>query len=102
LFARQAEELSDKTIEIEPDRDPPLPRIMLRWHDENGKPAGEQIPGGYAMKLALGTAGNGWIPGKILLCLPDEEKSLVAGAFEAEIRKPQPPRQGKPPRGKRR
>ena len=44
----------------------------------------------------IGEAANGRMPGKIYICLPDENKSFVAGTFDAEIRKPPPPKPPKP------
>jgi DNA-directed RNA polymerase subunit RPC12/RpoP len=96
LFAHQGEELSGKTVEIAPDR-PHAPRVVLRWKDEQRQPATENINHGYALKVAFGQATNGHMPGKIYLCLPDQAKSFVAGAFDAEIRKPPLP---KPPPAK--
>ena len=101
LFARLGEELSGKTVEIAPDR-PRAPRVVLRWKDEQQQPATENITHGYALKVAFGQATNGHISGKIYLCLPDSAKSFVAGAFDAEIRKPPAPKPpgSKPPRPK--
>jgi len=96
LFAQQGEQLSGKTVEIKADRAPPLPKIVLRWKDEKQKPVTRNITDGYALKVAFGDAANGRIPGKIYISLPDENKSFVAGAFDAEIRKPAPPKP-KPP-----
>jgi hypothetical protein len=93
LFAQQAEELSGKSVEISPDRAPPVPKVTLRWKDASAKPANRTIPSGYALKVSFGQAANGRIPGKIYVCLPDDVKSFVAGNFEAEIRKPNPPKQ---------
>jgi hypothetical protein len=95
LFAHQGEELSGKTIEITPDRAPPLPRIILRWKNEEQKAAKSEIKSGYALKLVFGQAANGKIPGKLYLSLPDDAKSFVAGTFNAEIKKPKPPAQKK-------
>lgn len=101
LFARQGEELGNKTVDIEAER-PRAPRVVLRWKDEQQQPASETFTRGYALKLAFGPATNSHISGQIYLCLPDESKSFVAGTFEAEIRKPPPPKPGqpKPPRRK--
>ena len=101
LFAHQGEELSKKSIEVTPDKTPPLPRVVLRWKNDL-KPAEQRFIDGYALKLAFGEAANGRIPGKIYICLPDDAKSFVAGAFEAEIKKPPPPKpkQPKPPKPK--
>ena len=98
FFAHQGEELSGKSVEIPPDRLPPLPQVTLRWKDEDRKAATQKIGGGYALKVAFGEAANGRMPGKIYLCLPDDAKSFVAGTFDAEIRKPSPPKH--PPKPK--
>jgi DNA-directed RNA polymerase subunit RPC12/RpoP len=101
LFARQGEELSDKKVEIDPDR-PRAPRVVLRWKDEDHRPATETLISGYALRLAFGQATNSHIPGEIYICLPDEPQSFAAGKFDAEIRKPAPPRSGGPRPPKRR
>jgi DNA-directed RNA polymerase subunit RPC12/RpoP len=90
LFAKQPEELSGKTIEVTSDRAPPLPRLILRWKDDQQQPAKEELTRGYALKLAFGQAANGRMPGQIFVCLPDESKSFIAGTFAAEIRRPPP------------
>ena len=99
LFARLGEELSGKTVEVGPDRPPPVPRVTLRWRNEQEQNRKEDFLSGYALKLAFGTAANGRMPGKIYLCLPDDAKSFVAGTFEADIRRPPvpKPRAAKPP-----
>ena len=56
----------------------------------------ENITTGYALKVAFGEAANGRIPGKIYISLPDENKSFVAGTFNAEIRKAPPPKAKQP------
>jgi DNA-directed RNA polymerase subunit RPC12/RpoP len=96
LFAQQGEELSGKSVEIQPDRAPPLPKIVLLWKDEQQKAVRRSINNGYALKVAFGDAANGRIPGKIYIGLPDENKSFVAGTFNAEIKKPTPPKQKQP------
>lgn len=96
LFAQQAEDLSGKTVEVSPDRTPPLPRLILRWKDEQQQGAKEEFLSGYALKLTFGPVANGRIPGQIYVSLPDEQKSFLAGTFAAEIRKPAPPKNPKP------
>jgi hypothetical protein len=44
------------------------------------------LDGGYALKLEFGKAKEGRVPGKIYVCLPDKEKSVIAGTFEAIIK----------------
>lgn len=96
LFAQQGEDLAGKTVEIQPDRAPPLPKIVLRWKDDQQKAVSRSINNGYALKVSFGDAASGRIPGKIYISLPDEHKSFVAGTFNAEIRKPNPPKQKQP------
>jgi predicted RNA-binding Zn-ribbon protein involved in translation (DUF1610 family) len=100
-FARQGEELSGKTFEITPDRPDP-PYIVLRWKDEQQQAATETIYNGYLLKVAFGQATNKHMAGRIYICLPDEAKSFVAGTFDAEIRKPTPPKSAQPKRPRRR
>jgi|ERR1051326_1239832 DNA-directed RNA polymerase subunit RPC12/RpoP len=98
LFAQQGEDLAGKTVEIQPDRAPPLPKIVSRWKDDQQKAVTRSINSGYALRVSFGDATNGRIPGKIYISLPDESKSFVAGTFNAEIRKPNPPKQKQQPK----
>jgi hypothetical protein len=93
LFAQQGEELGGKLIEIAPDRAPPLPKVVMRWKDQQEKGASLSFNQGYAMKLVFAEPVNGRIEGKIYLSLPDDSKTFVAGNFNAEIKKPAPPKQ---------
>jgi hypothetical protein len=98
LFAQQGEELSGKTIEIAPDRAPPVPRVEVRWREEGQDKAQKtSYNRSYALKLVFGTVANSRLPGRLYLCLPDDEKGFVAGTFDAEIRKPPPPPKPKAP-----
>jgi hypothetical protein len=90
LFAKEGEELSGKTVEVGPERPPPIPTIVLRWKDENDHAQKQNFTSGYALRMSFGQANNARMPGKIFVALPDEAKSFVAGSFEAEIRKAQP------------
>ena len=99
LFAQQGEDLAGKTVEITPDRPPPVPKVILRWKNEQDKAVNKTFADGYTLKVAFGDAANGRMSGKIYLAMPDEAKSVVAGTFNAEIRKAAPPKpkQPKPP-----
>ncbi len=92
LFARQGEDLTGKTIEVGPDRAPPLPKVVLRWKNEQDKAVTENLTQGYALKIVFGDPMEGRMPGRIYICLPDDLKSFVAGTFDAEIRKPPAPK----------
>ena len=92
LRGRRGEDFAGKTVEVTPHQEPPVPRVILRWKDEQQQPGKLDINSGYALKLAFGQAANGRLPGQIYLCLPDEARSAVAGTFDATLRKPKPPR----------
>jgi hypothetical protein len=92
LFARQGEELSGKTVEVGPDRPPPIPKVVLRWKDEQDQARKQDFTSGYALKMIFGEAVDARMSGRIFLSLPDEAKSFVAGSFDADIRKAPPPK----------
>jgi hypothetical protein len=92
LFAEQAEDLSGKTLAVRSDRPPPVPRVVLRWKDEQKQPITVEIDRGYALKVVFGQPADGRMPGRIYISLPDEAHSFAAGTFEALIRKPHPPK----------
>ena len=102
LVARQPEELNGKTFEIAPDRTN-APQVGWRWKDEQQQPVTQIISNGYLLKVTFGQAGNGHMPGKIYICLPDPDKSFAAGTFDAEIRQPPQPKPAvpRPPKPRR-
>jgi len=95
LVARQSEELSGRTIEIAPDQTN-APRVGWRWKNDQQQPATQIISNGYLLKVAFGQATQGYLPGRIYICLPDADKSFAAGTFDAEIKKPPQPKSGPP------
>jgi hypothetical protein len=97
LFARQGEDLAGQSVNIEASRTN-APKVVLRWKDDPPQLATQNIREGYALRLEFGQVSGGRLPGKIYLCTPDDAKSWVAGTFEAEIRKPSPPKFPKPPK----
>jgi DNA-directed RNA polymerase subunit RPC12/RpoP len=101
LFARQGEELAGQFINIEADRTN-APRAVLRFKNDEGQFVTQPFFQGYALRLEFGQATNTQMPGRIYFCAPDVAKSWMAGTFEAEIRKPLPPRAHPPgPPGRR-
>jgi hypothetical protein len=94
LGGRKAEELSGKTILVNPVTATPAPRVVLRWKDDQREPVTEHVHAGYAMKLMFGRITDNRIYGRIYIALPDEQKSFAAGNFEAEISRPAPPLAG--------
>jgi hypothetical protein len=78
------------TIRPEMPSGPQVPEILVRGAKDNLR----LFPNGYALTLELGTRQNWKLPGNIYLCLPDEEKTVLAGSFLAAF-----PRQPTEPPG---
>lgn len=91
LFAKRTEDIAGKTVIIEPTRTN-APKVILRWKDERGKVVNKEFKTGYAARLEFGQVNGKWLPGKIFIATPDDEHSYAAGTFNAEIRKPSPPK----------
>jgi hypothetical protein len=76
-------------IEVKPDAaiGPNTPGIYMKARTPaSDLPAGCDLPdppmlSKYAMKLEFGKIEGGKLPGKIHLCLPDKDKSYLAGSF---------------------
>jgi hypothetical protein len=98
LAAREGQDLSGKTVVVGAERPPPIPRVTLRWKNEQRKAVAEDILSGYALRIVFGPATNQHISGQIYVALPDSAQSFVAGKFDAEIRKARPPMRPPPPR----
>ncbi len=98
LFAKQGEELAGQNVNVDASWTN-APKVTLRWKDEQQQPLSHTYRKGYALKMQFGAVTNGILPGQVYLCVPDDQKSCLAGVFEAEIRKPaapKPPKTSKP------
>jgi len=63
------------------------PSVRVSWKDDAaGAPQSRDFKDRYTLQLELGAESGGKIPGKVLLALPDDQKSNVAGTFDAEVR----------------
>ena len=91
LFAKRIEDVAGRTVIIDAARTN-APRIILRWKNESGKAVTKEFKTGYAARLEFGQVNGKWLPGKIFIATPDDKQSYVAGTFNAEIRKPSPPK----------
>lgn len=82
---KPGENLTGKTIDVNP-QSRAAPRVWKKWKVE-GKTALQQkvYSKGYTMKLQFGEVSEDRVPGKLYLCLPDEEQSVVAGSFIASV-----------------
>src|SRR6266545_4095743 len=65
----------------------PGPDVPQVWREAAGKDT-YVYPPACALTLELGERKNGKVPGKIYLSLDDEEKSFLAGTFEADYVRP--------------
>jgi DNA-directed RNA polymerase subunit RPC12/RpoP len=86
-----AEALAGQTINVVTNADKAA-RVTLLWREDD-QTRSEHFTNSYAMRLEFGALVNNHLPGKIYFCAPDDEKSYVVGNFNAEIRKPKPPKQ---------
>jgi len=65
-----------------------LPDVKMNWHENGSQTTTSRLfAGGYALKLKFGNRNKNNIPAKIYLCLPDDQKSYVAGTLNVVIRK---------------
>jgi hypothetical protein len=89
LFLKPGESVESKSYQVAADdKGGEKPHVYIKRIPPGEKlPAGPGFTSGYAMKLEFGKAKEGKIPGKIYVCLPDEQKSFVAGTFTIEAPK---------------
>ena len=88
---RTNETLPGHSFKILTDASSPPPEIKIAWHESGSKKAKMQVfTNDYAMKLDFfwPQPANGKIPAMIYLCLPDSDKSYLAGKFDVLVRKP--------------
>lgn len=63
------------------------PHVHMTWMGPKDQiPQSEMVMGKYTMRLQFGKRKNGKITGKIYLCMPDAQKSYVAGHFTAALK----------------
>ena len=91
LYANQTARLAGQAVNITSDTTN-APRIRLRWKEDQQQNKTQDFHAGYALQIKFGQLAGNRLPGKMYLCTPDDEKSYVAGTFNAEIRKPKPPK----------
>ena len=74
-------------VVVHPDQKGAVPKVTVKARKAKGKDDPEARPvEKYALTLELGQRNKDGLPGKVYLCLPDEEKSYLVGTFEAEIK----------------
>jgi hypothetical protein len=91
ISLREGETLPGHSYKFLTDAPSPPPGIKLEWHENNSKKTQTQtFANGYAMKLDFfwPKPAHGKIPAMIYLCVPDSDKSYLAGKFDVLVRKP--------------
>lgn len=89
LFLKNGESLEEKKFEMAVDT--PITVGLPHVHTKRMFP-NEKVPKALshstkiALKLEMGKAKEGKIPGTIYVCLPDDDKSFVAGKFSVEAK----------------
>jgi hypothetical protein len=87
LHLKSGEKLGGQTLNVSSDMaGVGVPQVTKRWkNNPKSAPFYKSFTSGYALRLELGTAADGAVPGKIFLALPDADQSVVAGNFKAVI-----------------
>ena len=87
VFEPDTAKLSGRTFIFPKEEFGTSPHIWLKWKEAAGDmPKQRGFVDRYALRLEFGKLSAGKLPGKIYLCLPDKEKSFVAGTFEAQVK----------------
>lgn len=86
LRLKPGERLESRTWTVSKDDRTGAPQVTKKWKaNPRYAPLQKGFSSGYAMKLEFGKMGDGLLPGNIYLALPDPEKTVIAGKFNAEF-----------------
>lgn len=87
LPIKNTAELAGMKFEIEAKGDAMTSPALHVKRKPNPKslPEGEVYTKGYAMRLEFGDNKDGKIMGKIYVCVPDKDKSVIAGTFTVQV-----------------
>ena len=87
VFEDDPTKLSGRTFTVPTKEFGSHPHIWMKWKEAGGDvPKQRNFMDRYALRLEFGALSGGKLPGKIYLCVPDKEKSFVAGTFEAQVK----------------
>jgi hypothetical protein len=86
-FENDISRLSGRTFTVPKQEFGGNPHIWMKWKELGvSMPKQKAYMDHYVMRLEFGAPSGGKLPGKIYLCLPDLEKSFIAGTFEAQLK----------------
>lgn len=78
---------TERSVNINGQANTDAPLVRIRWQESGQKaPRQRDFNEKYTLQLELGREQDRKVSGKILLLLPDEDKSQVAGTFTADVR----------------
>ena len=87
LFLKKGESPEGRKFEFGPKSKGLGPHVHVQQRKPGDKlPKTTTFTSGYALKLEFGKVKGGKLPGKIYVCLPDKDKSVAAGTFEAVMK----------------
>ena len=87
LRVKPGESLEGRSWIVARDQPAGAPQVVKRWKTTpRVAPQQQTFSAGYAMKLELGKASDGRLPGKIYLALPGPDQTVAGGVFTADIR----------------
>jgi hypothetical protein len=88
IFENDLTRLSGRTFTVPKEGFGTTPHIYMKWKEGvRDAPKQRSFVDRYALRLEFGQLAGGNLPGKVYLCLPDLEKSFVAGTFEVSGKK---------------
>ena len=87
VFENDVTKLSGRTFTVPKQEFGSNPHIWMKWKEPGGNlPKQKAFTDRYAMRLEFGELAGDTLPGKVYLCLPDQEKSFLMGTFEAQVK----------------
>ena len=86
LSKESEESFENKKYDVSIDQGFGSPHIHMKWKEEDADvPTSKIFMKDYAMRLEFGEKEDEKLAGKIYICLPDEDKSYVAGSFSVKV-----------------
>jgi hypothetical protein len=85
------QDIANNTFEVDSNSTGDSPKVEIAW-GENGQKNTQNFASGYALELKFDPAQKRKVHGHIYLCLPDDSKSYLVGAFTATLPKPKAPK----------
>ncbi|HOX59333.1 MAG TPA: DUF4190 domain-containing protein [Candidatus Paceibacterota bacterium] len=87
LFENDLTKLSNGTFTVPKEGSGITPHIWMKWKETDRKTLKQRcFIDRYVLRLEFGQLSDGKLPGRIYLCLPDLEKSFIAGSFEVPVK----------------